>query len=105
MSGQATVEMIAARLAAAGQAIPIFNGTADAVQWWAVRLRVEGFWVSIDGLTSESGAAFLLGRRPRTLANWRSAGMGPAWRRRGQVVYLIFDLIEWDKNASGCQRF
>ena len=105
MSSQATVEMIAARLAAADQAVPIFNGTADTVQWWAARLRVEGFWVSIDGLTSESGAAFLLGRRPRTLANWRSAGMGPAWRRRGQVVYLIFDLIEWDKNASGSQRF
>lgn len=87
------------------QAIPIFYSTADAVQWWAARLRAEGFYVSIDGLTSESGAAFLLGRRPRTLANWRSAGMGPAWRRRGQVVYLIFDLIEWDKNASGSQRF
>ena len=105
MIDHAHVEMIAARLAAAGQSIPIFNGTADTVQWWAARLRVEGFWVSIDGLTSESGAAFMLGRRPRTLANWRSAGMGPAWRRRGQVVYLIFDLIEWDKNASGSQRF
>lgn len=87
------------------QAIPIFYSTDGATQWWARALRAEGFYVSIDGLTSESGAAFLLGRRPRTLANWRSAGMGPAWRRRGQVVYLIFDLIEWDKNASGCQRF
>lgn len=99
MSSQATVEMIAARLAAAGQAIPIFNGTADAVQWWAARLRVEGFWVSIDGLTSESGAAFMLGRRPRTLANWRSAGMGPAWRRRGQVVYAVVDLVMWNEQA------
>lgn len=80
--------------------LPIFASDNDALQWWAQTLRAEGFFVTIDGLTTEAGAAFLLGRAPRTLANWRSAGTGPSWRRRRQVVYALRDLIAWDTEQA-----
>lgn len=80
--------------------IPVFTGIDDATQWWAARLRRQGFHVFCDGAVGEHGAAFLLERTPKTLANWRSMGMGPAYRRRGPVVYLIPDLIRWDRDES-----
>ena len=41
-------------------------------------------------------AARLLGRRPKTLANWASTGVGPPFLRFGRrVLYRSEDLLRW----------
>ena len=45
---------------------------------------------------SEAEAATYLSRSPRTLADWRLRGVGPAWVRMGSsVAYSIDDLDEY----------
>jgi len=80
--------------------IPVFTSLDDEVQWKRDWLRREGFHVFTDGAVHAHTAAFLLGRSVSTLANWRSARTGPRWRRRSQVIYMLPDLIEFDRNAS-----
>lgn len=55
--------------------------------------------VAIEPLavTTEDAAA-MIGRRPKTLANWRTRGFGPRFVRAeetGPVVYLVADLRAW----------
>ncbi|KAB1653249.1 DNA-binding protein [Pseudoclavibacter chungangensis] len=48
-----------------------------------------------DALSTEQASAFLGGRpSPKTLANWRSLGIGPAYIKYGDglVAYLVEDL-------------
>lgn len=48
-----------------------------------------------DALSPERASAFLGGRpSPKTLANWRSLGLGPAYVKYndGTVAYLVEDL-------------
>ncbi|UEA60688.1 hypothetical protein LK459_07605 [Gordonia otitidis] len=57
--------------------------------------------------TDTAGA--LIGRAPRTLANWRSAGTGPAYIKTddaGGVVYLVADLEAWleERRAATAAR-
>lgn len=42
-------------------------------------------------------AARFIGRRPRTLKNWRAQRVGPAFHRTSQnaVTYRVCDLIAW----------
>jgi DNA-binding transcriptional MerR regulator len=50
-------------------------------------------------LTTKEAAAFLR-IKPRTLANMRNKGLGPAYRRHGgRVVYTIEDLIAWSDST------
>ncbi|WP_206214039.1 helix-turn-helix domain-containing protein [Corynebacterium qintianiae] len=52
-------------------------------------------------------AARILGLSPQTLANWRTLGRGPRYRRvsPGTVVYAVSDLQKWldglDDRAHG----
>ncbi len=80
--------------------IPIFTSLDDEVQWWAQHLRAEGFHVFADGAVGEHAAAYKLRRTVKTLANWRSLRYGPPYRRRGPVVYLLPDLVRWDRDES-----
>ena len=55
-------------------------------------------WVSIDGLhrVHESGAARLLGVKPRTLRAWREMGTGPRFvRMPGRLTYRVGALLDW----------
>lgn len=42
-------------------------------------------------------AARFIGRRPRTLKNWRARRIGPAYHRTSQntVTYKVSDLAAW----------
>jgi len=47
-------------------------------------------------------AAFYLGLAPQTLANMRSAGTGPRYRKHGHIVrYHIDDLDRWSCAHAG----
>ena len=50
-------------------------------------------------LTNSEAAAYLR-IKPRTLANMRNNGLGPAHRKHGgRVVYAIEDLIAWSNST------
>jgi hypothetical protein len=52
-----------------------------------------------------TGAAQLLGVRPRTLDRWRSARTGPRYRRHGgRVVYAVVDLLAWSEAQASAPR-
>lgn len=47
-------------------------------------------------LLAVSDAAVYLGLSPKTLANWRTIGRGPAFRRHGgRILYAVADLDAW----------
>ena len=54
-------------------------------------------------LVSTQDAAKLLGLSPKTLANWRSRGVGPKWLHvsgsQSAVLYAYKDLEEWVERA------
>lgn len=48
--------------------------------------------IAVDPTT----AAALLGRAPKTLANWRSEGTGPRYVKDGaSILYRMVDLESW----------
>lgn len=55
-----------------------------------------------DGRLDSKNAADYLGRKPKTLAQWRSNGNGPMFIKRGRVYYYKNDLDEW-LNTDGKQ--
>jgi len=67
------------------------GGDAERVGLEQVRARVLP-----DGRLSAADAARYLGRNPKTLANWRSTGIGPAWTRNGgRIFYRLSALRRW----------
>lgn len=54
-------------------------------------------------LLSTRQAAEILGLSSGTLENWRSAGVGPPWRRIGSktIRYLKSELIAWTEGPGG----
>lgn len=56
---------------------------------------------------SSEDAARALGVSPKTLANWRCAGRGPAYVHisdspRSPVLYLMEDLEDWLRSRRRC---
>jgi DNA-binding transcriptional MerR regulator len=50
-------------------------------------------------LTTNEAADYLR-IKPRTLANMRNKGLGPAYRKHGgRVVYTVEDLIAWSDST------
>lgn len=51
-------------------------------------------------------AAEFLGRSVKTLANWRSTGQGPLYRKdpRGLIFYERVDLVDWMRGAGPKRR-
>jgi hypothetical protein len=54
---------------------------------------VRRFEAVVDALgRCDSGnAGLILGKSQSTLANWRTSGIGPAWRKVGGRVYYNYD--------------
>lgn len=48
-----------------------------------------------DGRMDTKNAATYLGRKPKTLAQWRSANIGPRYVKKGRVFYYKHDLDGW----------
>ena len=48
-----------------------------------------------DGRMDTASAAAYLGRRAKTLANWRSKRVGPPFVKRFRVYYYKADLDAW----------
>lgn len=63
---------------------------------------------TVDPLAlSSEDAARALGVSPKTLANWRCAGRGPAYVHisdspRSSVLYLMEDLEDWLRSRRRC---
>jgi len=56
----------------------------------------SGATTTLDGRVSEEMAAVLLEKAPRSLANYRTAGLGPSFYRiGGRVTYSLEDLARW----------
>lgn len=59
-------------------------------------VAVDGRCEALAGLLDTEAAARLLGVRPRTLAEWRKRGVGPAFvrlgRKHSRVLYRTEDL-------------
>lgn len=58
-----------------------------------------------SGMLTSSAAAAHLSRTPKTLANWRTTGVGPRYFRSGKrhsrVYYRVSDLNTWiDEQAA-----
>ncbi len=63
--------------------------------------------VFIPMALSSEDAARALGVSPKTLANWRCAGRGPAYVHisdspRSPVLYLMEDLEDWLRSRRRC---
>ena len=49
-----------------------------------------------NGMLDAVMAGQYLGVSPKTLANWRVSGIGPAFRRHGgRILYAVADLDAW----------
>jgi len=55
-----------------------------------------------DGRLDTRNAADYIGRKLKTLAQWRSNGVGPVFIKRGRVYYYKDDLDKW-LNMDGKQ--
>jgi hypothetical protein len=55
----------------------------------------RGHAVSVHGTVDAAVAAELVERSPATLANMRSMGTGPHFRRRGRIEYALQDLADY----------
>lgn len=64
--------------------------------------QVEPKFLNEDQLSERWGGQI----KPRTLANWRSQGVGPTFRRiGGRVLYAIEDVIAYEEaSAAGSTR-
>lgn len=65
---------------------------AELVTLLAVWCEECGHAIDAAGRVAEPVAAEILARSPRTLANWRSSGEGPAFYRGSPVAYALRDL-------------
>jgi len=81
-----------------GQPVPEGDGIAAEVQrlrsWCVENAR----WVSPDGRVHADTAAEILGASMGTMRNWRQAGTGPNFHRRGSrgpVTYSLQALAEY----------
>lgn len=76
-------------------------GSADLeIETVALSLRAaceaSGKRVSGEGRVDEATAAWLVGREPGTLRNWRSLHRPiPFQKRAGRVSYLLVDIARW----------
>jgi hypothetical protein len=58
--------------------------------------------VTPDGRLTNRAAATLIGVNPKTLANWRSLGTGPRWRKVGKLVfYELSEIQKFIASAAG----
>ena len=48
-----------------------------------------------DGRMDTANAADYLGRSVKTLAQWRSRGIGPNYVKRGRIYYFRNDIDSW----------
>lgn len=74
-------------------AAPAAGSTLDRLRRWCLD---NGHDVGPDDTVPEAVAAALLDRSPATLRNWRAAGTGPAYSRRGRtgrVRYRLADIV------------
>lgn len=64
----------------------------------ATSLRSEGITVTTSLDVRTLGAARVLGRRPKTLRNWRACGTGPPWRAESGIVrYSLLEVVAWQR--------
>lgn len=56
-----------------------------------------------DGRMDTTNAAHYLGLKEKTLAMWRSSGVGPQFIKRGRIFYYKEDLDKW-LNERGRHR-
>ena len=76
-----------------GQALPDATAQPDTLEQLRDACRERGIWVSPDGRVREADAADLLGRQPKTLANWRYGDQRlPFVIRAGRALYALEDL-------------
>lgn len=75
-----------------GQAIEREPTTALMLQHWC---EDNGLVVGAAGYVDTDTAAAILRHSPLTLRNWRAAGDGPPYHRRGRVLYRLDDLAAW----------
>lgn len=61
----------------------------------AVRMRAAGVWVSFDLRVRTDTAADLLGRKPKTLANWRGEMHSLPYVRGATPTYRLVDLLRF----------
>lgn len=52
-----------------------------------------------NGTLDRRNAALYLGLAPKTLAEYASRGIGPAFLKRGRVVYRLEDLDAWTQTG------
>lgn len=72
------------------------DGERDVASTIPARLGLERpiRWLP-DRRTDAAGASIFLGLSPKTLANHRTTGTGPAFVKRGRVWYYEADLLAW----------
>lgn len=51
--------------------------------------------LNLNQLLTDVQAALLLRKSPRTLANWRCIGKGPAYIDDGTIRYRLTDVMKW----------
>ena len=61
----------------------------------AKRIAAAGHVVTFDYRIREKAAAKLIGVTPRTMRNWRSLGIGPAFVAAGVLTYRIQAIMEF----------
>lgn len=55
-----------------------------------------------DRILSPPEAGEVVGRKTKTLANWRSQGRGPRWRKiEGRIAYTVGDLRAFITASAG----
>lgn len=57
-----------------------------------------------DGRMDTKNAAAYLGRKPKTLAQWRSANIGPPYVKKGRVYYYKHDVDNWLREGLVSRR-
>lgn len=65
--------------------------------------RVDSGTLSARLLSAKQAAAYCC-LSPKTLANLRSQGAGPAYTKPGRVYYDSSDLLEWRRSMRRCPK-
>lgn len=72
------------------------DAIAALVEQYRGWLAENGHSILAGDRVNESAAAALLDLSPRTLRNYRSARMGPAFVKRRRVSYYLRAIAEWE---------
>lgn len=70
--------------------------------YWRADIVARGEWISLDGRVSPETVARLLDRSLGTLANWRSRGTGPEYRRDKRITYHLESVADWFTQLHDC---